>query len=130
MSELANNENMNMTTSAEGTHSGPYFEPRVDIYETEKALILLADLPGIGEDDIDIDLNDGELTILGKQKKDAASGKLLLEEFEHGNFIRKFTLTERIDQSKIQAEMKNGVLKLTLPLVEQMAPSKIVINNG
>lgn len=130
MNTINTTENDNFKEKAEGTYSGRYFEPEMDIYETPEALIMEAELPGIREQDVDIDLHDNELTIMAKWQPVEREGNYLRQEFICGNYIRKFVIPDRLDQSRISATLKNGVLYLTLPKQEKAAPRKITIMNG
>jgi HSP20 family protein len=111
----------------EVTREGVYFRPRVDIYETEKELTLVADLPGVKADDLDIDLREDTLTILGKVEHEEV-GRYLIKEYNVGSFYRQFAMSEVIDQEKIAANMKDGVLTLKLPKVEKAQPRKITVS--
>jgi len=113
---------------AEGTREGVYYRPRVDIYETEKDLTLLADLPGIDPKNLEIDLRDDTLTIVGTAEADDEERRYLFREYGVGNFQRQFTLSEVIDQEKISAKLTNGVLTLVLPKVEKAKPRKITVS--
>jgi len=113
---------------AEGTREGIYYRPRVDIYETEKELTLLADLPGVDPKDLEIDLRDDTLTILGTAEVEDEERRYILREYGVGNFQRQFTLSEVIDQEKISAKLTNGVLTLVLPKIEKAKPRKITIS--
>lgn len=101
--------------------------PAVDIFETNDGLTLIADLPGVSKEALQIDIDQGFLTI----KADAKShlkGELLEQEFVHGNFYRQFQLPSEIDTEKIAAEMLNGVLTLKLPKAEEAKPRRIEIH--
>jgi len=112
----------------EFTREGIYFSPAVDIYSNERELVVLADMPGVSSESVDIDLRDDILTIVGKSQEKAGEGDLLLSEYRTGNYFRSFRVTEGIDQAKITASMSDGVLKLTLPKVEKAIPRKIAIS--
>jgi HSP20 family protein len=115
--------------AGEFTREGIYFSPAVDIFDTQKELIMLADMPGVNSDNVEIDLNEDILTILGKiQVED--KGQTILTEYRMGNYFRTFRLTEVVDSSKITASMSDGVLKITLPKVEKAVPRKIQITNA
>jgi HSP20 family protein len=103
-----------------------YVEPPVDIYETEEGLVLLADLPGVSREGLEVRLEDNVLTIEG-QAKHAFGGEPVHREYELGHFFRQFDLSEQIDQGRIQAELKHGVLTLRLPKAEKAKPRKIDI---
>ena len=111
----------------EFTREGVYFSPAVDIFDTEKELVLLADMPGVGADDVEIDLRDNVLSIVGKMLPEDEKGEFLLREYRTGNYFRTFRITEVVDQSKITASMSDGVLKLVLPKVAKAVPRKIPI---
>ena len=111
----------------EFTHEGTYFVPAVDIYENSKELVLLADMPGVPSGDVEVDLKEGTLTIVGKVGPESDEGEPILVEYRVGNYFRSFRLTDVIDQSNITAAMSDGVLRLTLPKVEKAIPRKIPI---
>lgn len=113
---------------AEQTKAGLVFTPAVDIFETDKELTLLADIPGVHAEDLTIDLRENVLTLAGDivpfEAQDEAD---IVVEYEVGRYFRQFNLSEVIDQSKIDAQLKDGVLRLSLPKVEKVAPRKIVV---
>ncbi|MFO7760353.1 MAG: Hsp20/alpha crystallin family protein [Desulfobia sp.] len=112
----------------EQTTEGPIFMPAVDIFETDKEITVLADMPGVKSDDLSIDLNNDILTLSGKVKPyDNKEEEPLLNEYETGNYYRQFTLSDIIDQEKIEANLKNGELRLRLPKAEKARPRKIEI---
>lgn len=115
--------------TGELTREGTYFSPAVDIYGNEKELVLLADMPGVSADNVEIDLRDNVLTILGKVQTED-KGEQLLSEYRTGNFFRNFRVTDVIDQSKITASMSDGVLKLVMPKAEKAVPKKIPITSA
>jgi HSP20 family molecular chaperone IbpA len=115
-------------SAAERIRNVKTFVPRVDIYENKDSLFLLADMPGVDEKTVDIELEKNVLTITGRvengQVKDAA---LMYSEYEIGDYERVFTLSDQIDRDKIVATVKNGVLRLELPKAEEVKPKKIAI---
>ena len=128
MSEIKAKEKKEVAGKAEQTKPGPVFTPSVDIFETETALTVLADLPGVTADNLDIDLHEDVLSLVAHITEEREPGEsLLLKEYETGRYIRKFTLSEVIDQEKIKAELADGVLRLTLPKVEKAKPRKIQV---
>jgi len=128
-SELKAKEKKEVAGTAEQTKPGPVFTPNVDIFETETGLTILADLPGVTPENLDIDLHEDVLSIIGNIADEKDDGEnYLLKEYETGQFIRKFTLTEVIDQEKIKADLADGVLRLTLPKIEKAKPRKITVN--
>ena len=113
--------------AAESTRGGPYFTPRVDIYETDKELTLLADVPGARPEDVDLRYERGELLLHARVHERPRGGHVLLEEYEQGDFYRVFQIHESIDASKIAAECKNGVLAIHLPKAESAQPRKVSV---
>lgn len=103
--------------------------PSVDIYETENALVLSAEVPGIEEKDIEIKIEDSTLTLKGERKfeKETKEENYHRIERAYGSFYRSFTLPHYIDQDKIKAEHENGVLKITMPKKSELKPRKLKI---
>jgi HSP20 family protein len=129
--EIKVKEKQELTTKAEQTVPGPTFTPEVDIFETERAITLLADIPGVKPDKMNIDLRDNILTIIGDiDPVEGAEEEDVVIEYETGRFYRQFTLSEVIDQNKIDAKLADGVLRLNLPKVEKATPRKIAIKAG
>jgi HSP20 family molecular chaperone IbpA len=117
--------------SAEQTREGIFFTPDVDIFETETALTLLADIPRVLPEDLNIDLRENTLTVSGEvMKTESADEESVMIEYETGRYFRQFSLSEVIDQSKIDAQLKDGILRLTLPKVEKATPRKITVKAG
>ena len=114
----------------QGTFEGSWFEPAVDIYETEEALTLKADLPGVEADGIDTDVRDNLLTVTARVKPVDSKWRPLHQEYSVGHYVRQFRLGQQIDQSRISAQLKDGVLTLTLPKPENSKPKKIAVNGG
>lgn len=121
-------EKRTLTTPAEQTRPGPTFTPAVDIFETDREITLLADIPGVKAEDLNIDLRENVLTLAGEVEPPEGPGEVdVLREYDTGKYFREFTLSELIDQSKIEAELKDGVLRLKLPKVEAASPRKITV---
>jgi len=125
--ELPVREKQELKSGAEGTRNVPVYIPAVDIYESENEIVLLADMPGVAPGEVDVDLRDNQLTLLGKVSLEERQERVLLQEYGVGDFYRQFTLSSRIDQGKIEASMKDGVLTLTLPKAEVAKPKKVVV---
>lgn len=120
-----------IASPAEQIRPGLIFTPDVDIFETETALTLLADIPGVKPEDLNIDLRENTLTLMGEVSPvEGANEEDVLIEYEIGKYYRQFSLSEVIDQSKIDAQLKNGVLRLTLPKVKKATPKKITVKAG
>jgi HSP20 family molecular chaperone IbpA len=120
-----------LSAPAEQTRPGPTFTPAVDIFENEKEITLLADMPGVKAKGLDIDLREDVLTLSGDvEPPEDSSERAVLREYRTGRYVRQFTLSDRIDQSKIGAELKEGVLRLRLPKAEKASPKKIKVKAG
>jgi HSP20 family molecular chaperone IbpA len=129
--ELQVKEKQEVATPAEQTRPGLVFEPNVDIFETESEITLLADMPGVNANDLTIDLRDNTLTLSGDVPPTGDSNQeLIAVEYQTGRYYRQFTLSEVIDQTKIDAKLNDGVLRLRLPKVEKAAPRKITVKAG
>jgi HSP20 family protein len=105
-----------------------YLSPAVDIYETEEALVLRADLPGLPKESVDIHVEKGVLTIQG-QVAEQERGEKLIGEFASGPYYRQFRIPDSVDPAKAAADFKNGVLTLTLPRAERAKPRRIDISS-
>jgi HSP20 family protein len=115
-------------TAAERIRSVKTFVPRVDIYETKEALFLIADMPGVDEKSVDVELEKNILTIAGRVNSDEVKDKsIVYSEYEIGDYERIFTLSDEIDPEKIFATVKNGVLRLELLKADKVKPKKIAI---
>lgn len=117
-------------TPSESTRNVPIFIPAVDIYESENGMVLLADMPGVSSDGVEIDLKDGQLTIRGTARTEGSSGRTLFKEYTVGDYYRQFTVSHLIDHARIEASIKDGVLKVVLPKAEAAKPRKIAIKAG
>jgi len=117
-------------TREPGTWEGAYFEPRVDIYETADALTLTAELPGVEAEELQTDLKDNLLTVTARVRPVEGTWKPLYEEYNVGHYLRQFRLGEQIDQAKISAQLKDGVLTLTLPKAEAAKPRRIKVTGA
>jgi HSP20 family protein len=105
------------------------FVPRVDIYETKDALFLIADMPGVDEKTVDVELEKNILTISGHVENGKIKDySLVFSEYEVGDYERTFTLSDEIDRDKIKATVQQGILRLELPKAEKVKPKKIAIN--
>lgn len=112
----------------ETTRPGIYFQPAVDILETADELIVMADMPGVAPDAIDVKLEGDVLTIDGRPKSDEYENlKPQYAEYNVGGFHRRFTIGEVVDRDNIRAEMRNGVLRLELPKVERARARRIEV---
>ncbi len=105
------------------------WSPRCNVYEDENGLYVEASLPGIDPQNVEILVENGELTIKGHRKDEAESGRTyFLREMGRGDFFRSFTLPTDVDQTKVAASYKQGVLSLHLPKREEAKPRRIMID--
>jgi len=113
----------------EKTRAGRFFLPVVDIQELNDSLKIYADMPGVKESEVEVTLNGGTLTIAGTVSTEVYQ-KLapLYTEYNVGNYFRQFELNEDIDDQRINATMRDGVLELTLPKSERAKPRRIEVN--
>lgn len=129
--ELQVKEKQEVAAPAEHTKPGLVFTPAVDIFETDREIALLADMPGVAADDITIDLNDGVLTLSGEVKPwENSEESDVLVEFEIGKYYRQFTLSDVIAQDRIEAKIEDGTLRLSLPKAEKAIPRQIAVTAG
>ncbi|HNR51554.1 MAG: Hsp20/alpha crystallin family protein [Bacteriovoracaceae bacterium] len=115
----------------ERIRTGRIYMPDVDISEDRDNLVLYADLPGAGDEDVSVTLENDVLTIEAKilpEKSDAH--RLSHAEYGTGDYFRSFTINEPIDREKIEAKMKDGVLRIVLPKKEEAKPKQIKIHAG
>ena len=112
----------------ERTRPGMTFTPAVDIFETENDITLIADMPGVKPENLDIDLREDVLTMTGEPGYPGKENETpILEEYRTGRYVRRFTLSDVIDQSKIEAQVSDGVLTLVLPKAEKAVPRKVAV---
>jgi HSP20 family protein len=129
--ELKVKEKQEVAASIEQTRPGAVFVPNVDIFETDKQITLLADLPGVTAENLNIDLRDNILTLSGEVMPfEGADEKDLLIEYEIGKYYRQFTLSDVVAQNQIDAQLKDGVLRLTLAKAEKAKPRTITVSAG
>lgn len=101
-----------------------FVTPPVDIYETGEGLVVKADLPGVSKETLNVRVENNLLTIRGEASH-VAPGDPIYREYGLVNFFRQFELNEKVDQGKISAEFKHGVLTLSLPKAEEAKPKKL-----
>ena len=114
--------------SSERTRDCRCFVPRSDIYETEVQIVVVMDMPGVQKENIDISLEKNVLTVNGYAVAEDPQGfSLARAEYQVGDYERSFRISNRIEQDKIEAEYKNGVLRLTLPKAEEAKVRKVAV---
>jgi HSP20 family molecular chaperone IbpA len=129
--ELQVKEKQEVATPGEQTRPGLVFTPEVDIFETDHEITVLADMPGVAADGMNIGLQNGVLTLSGDVKPWEGQDEMdVMVEFEIGKYYRQFTLSDDIDQSKIEAKLEDGVLRLTLPKAQKAVPRQITVTAG
>jgi len=108
---------------------GSSWAPSVDIYENENEVVLAAEIPGVDEKDVEIKVEDNNLTLRGERKfeKETKEENYHRIERSYGSFFRSFALPSYIDQDRIEAEHENGVLKIRMPKRSELKPRKVKI---
>lgn len=134
---MANQENQQalQTTESEGlteaTRPGELVSPPVDIFESQQAITVLADMPGVEAGALTIDLHEGVLTITGHPRNVTQEGEIeVIREYQPATYQRKFALSEAIDQDRIEAQLVAGVLRLQLPKVDRARSRKVAVKAG
>ena len=129
--EMQNADGEKLQAFPEQTRPGPVYTPAVDIFESDDRISVLADMPGVKAKDLKIDLRENVLTLSAHvSSPEAQSEASILREFETGTFFRQFTLSEVIDQAKIDAKLTDGVLRLELPKLERAKPRQITVHTN
>ena len=119
-----------VATATEATRPGVLLTPPVDIFEDPDSITVVADMPGVTPGQLTIDLHEGVLTITGRAEPPARQQEIsIFQEYRAGTFQRSFVLSEAVDQAKIQATLKHGILRLRLPKVERAKPRQITIKS-
>ncbi len=115
----------------ERTRARTVFRPQVDIVEKKKEIVVTADMPGVDEKSVDINLEKNILTIFGAVEEDSLTKHQPdYAEYGIGDYERVFTLSDEIDRDRIQATVRNGVLKVILPKAEAAKSRKIAVKAG
>lgn len=114
----------------EATRNLPVLAPATDIYETDHALVVVVDMPGVDERHLEVTLENQVLTLSGRAEGlPGAERELLYREFGPAEFRRTFTVQDDIDREKITARLKNGVLRVTLPKAARAQPRRIAVQS-
>jgi HSP20 family protein len=124
MSDLALKSN---GSSAAADDRAATVVPRVDVLETENEFLLLADLPGVRPDDVDVRFEQGELTVHGRRHAAESRRRQLLGEYAGADYHRVFAVTDTVATDRIEADLKDGVLTVRLPKIEAVKPRKIAV---
>ncbi len=104
-----------------------FVTPRVNIYETNDAVSIEAELPGVAKDGVEIEIKDNELVLIGKRASNGENGALRFRERPSANFKRSFMLGKAVDPGKVDAAMTDGVLKITLHKAERAKSRKVAV---
>jgi HSP20 family molecular chaperone IbpA len=106
------------------------FTPPIDIYDSDEGLVLLADLPGVSIQTLELQVQDNKLTLFGRVAPAVPeAARILHHEYEVGDFLRSFILSDEVDHERITATMNNGVLKILLPKAQKAQPRRIEVKN-
>jgi HSP20 family molecular chaperone IbpA len=112
----------------EGTRTRErYVSPPVDIYEVDNSLTVMADVPGVMQEQLEVRVDNHVLTIYGRVSKHDMP-ESTYREYELVSYFRQFELSDKVDESNITADLKHGVLTLTLPKAEEVTPRKIAVS--
>jgi HSP20 family protein len=123
---VATHEVQQPVTTESTRHHERYMAPPVDIYETQDALVVLADLPGVALEGLNVHVDNHILTIRG-QARHTVAGEVTYREYKLVNFFRQFELSNKVDQNRITADLKCGVLTLQLPKAAEAQPRQIAV---
>jgi HSP20 family molecular chaperone IbpA len=126
--ELQVQEKRELEQTEEATVPARVFVPAADIYETQDALTVILEMPGVERSNVDVRVEDGVLEVVGRLDLSKYRGlQPLYTEYNIGHYSRSFQLSNKIDQSRIAAELKDGVLSVTLPKAEEAKPRTIQV---
>ena len=119
------------TRPAEETRSTLVYSPDTDIFETKDAIVVVADMPGVDEKHVDIQMENDVLTLTGRASNEAVQDMdLLYRGYSTGDYKRSFSLSEDVERDGIKARIKDGVLRITLPKARKNQPREIPVENG
>ena len=127
--ELQVQEKQELQARDEGTHQARFYIPQTDIFETDGALSVVLEMPGVTKENVSVDVEDERLAIEGRinfsnyEKLDP-----VYTEYNVGHYRRSFALPDKVDIDKITADLKDGVLTVTLPKVDKVKPRRITVN--
>ena len=126
--ELAVRDKKELVTKEEKTVPGRYYVPYADIYETDDALCVVMEMPGVEKKDLNVALENAVLRVDGQVNFSKYEGlEPLYTEYNVGHYARSFTLSNKVDQERISAQLDDGVLTLTLPKAKEVQPRRISI---
>jgi len=127
--ELAVREKQELPQQEEKTIPGRYYIPAADIFETDEALTLMLEMPGVGKNNIDVQVENDVLRVEGKiDYSTYKAAEPVYTEYNVGHYARAFTLSNKVDREAITARVEDGVLTLTLPKSKDALPRRITVN--
>jgi HSP20 family molecular chaperone IbpA len=126
--ELAVRDKKELVTKEEKTVPGRYYVPYADIYETDDALCVVMEMPGVEKKDLNVALENSVLRVDGQINFSKYEGmEPVYTEYNVGHYARSFTLSNKVDQERISAQLDDGVLTLTLPKAKEAQPRRISV---
>jgi HSP20 family protein len=126
--ELAVREKQELANKEEKTIPGRYFVPPADIFETEEALTVIMEMPGVEKKNVNVALENDVVRVEGQIDFAHYQGmEPVYTEYNVGHYARGFTLSSKIDRDNISAQLDDGVLTLTLPKVKESVPRRIAV---
>jgi len=126
MNQTLTKPTQSATRNGNGTN---YLTPLANILETQEGYVLEAEMPGVSKDGLEVTVENGQLTLLGRRTPPATQGKAVYRESRDVSYRRVFELDPSIDASRISARIDQGVLRLTLPKAESLKPRKIAVTD-
>jgi HSP20 family molecular chaperone IbpA len=126
--ELAVREKRELAAKEERTVPGRFYIPHTDVYETEDALTVVMEMPGVVREAVEIELKDDVLRVEGRIDFSKYGGmEPVYTEYNVGHYTRSFSLSSKVDQERIGAQLEDGVLTLTLPKTAEARPRRIAV---
>ena len=126
--ELAVRDKQELVSKEEKTVPGRYYVPYADVFETDDALCVVLDIPGVDKKDLNVDLENDTLRVEGRIDFSKYKGmEPLYTEYNVGHYTRSFGLSSKIDRDAISAQLEDGVLTLTLPKAKEAQPRRISV---
>lgn len=127
--EVTAHDKRELAPNGERTEAGKFFSPYTDIHETEQAVIVSMEMPGVDKSSIDIRLDKGVLTVKGAiDGTKYESLRPIYSEYNVGSFVRTFTVSTKVDSARISASVADGVLTIELPKVAESVVKRIAVN--
>jgi HSP20 family molecular chaperone IbpA len=126
--DLTVREKQELASKEEKTQPGRFYVPNTDICETDDALMVVMEMPGVDRKDVDVSLENDVLRVEGRIDFAKYEGlEPVYTEYNIGHYVRSFSLSSRIDREQISAQVEDGVLTLTLPKIKEAVPRRIAI---